>query len=189
MRRVWAILFLLFLMSATAPPASAEADILANGELEVTHSPTSLWLRPGETDEFEMTVKNAGDRYLNVSLEYLEIECPGGTDGTFSRSLLSLEPGAKGTVTVEVTSYANLLLGWCLDETNIRLRWGPNLTVDQSGHVERSSVEVSDLVTFELHYEISLEVMAVVILIVVIVLVIILKRRSKGQEAIPTRTT
>ncbi len=189
MKRVWAILFLLFLMSATALLASAEADILANGELEVTHSPASLWLRPGETDEFEMTVKNAGDRYLNVSLEYLEIECPGGTDGTFSRSFLSLEPGAKGTVTVEVTSYANLVLGWCLDETNIMIRWGPNLTVDEDGHVERSSTEDSDTVTFELHYEISLEVMAVVMVIVVIVYVIILKRRSKRQEGVPKRTT
>ncbi len=188
MRRVWAILLLLFLMSATAPPASAEADILANGELEVTHTPASLWLRPRETDNFEMTVKNVGERSLNVSLNYLKIECPGGTDGTFSRSFLSLGPGAKETVTVEVTSYANMLMGSCLDNTNIMLSWGPNLTVDQEGHVERSSVEGSDTVTFDLHYEISLEVMAVVMLIVV-VLVIILKRRSKGQKDVPTRTT
>jgi len=189
MRRVWAILFLLFLMIATAPPASAEADILANGELEVTHTPASLWLRPRETDEFEMTVKNVGDRYLNVSLEYLVIECPGGSDGAFSKSFFTLAPGAKETVTVEVTSYANMMLGRCLDNTNIRVRWGPNLTVDQDGHVERSSVEDSGTVTFDLHYEISLEVMIMVMIIVVIVLVIILRRRSKGNKAVPSRTT
>ena len=185
MKWVWAILFLLFLLSATAPPASAEADILANGELEVTHSPASLWLRPGETDEFEMTVKNLGDRNLNVSLEYMVIECPGGTRGEFSKSFFTLAPGSKETVTVDVTSHAFMLLQRCLDNTNIRLRWGPNLTVDQDGHVERSSEEDSGKVTFDLHYEISLEVMIMVMITVVIVLVMILRRRPKGQRDVP----
>jgi uncharacterized membrane protein len=189
MKRVWAILFLLFLMSATAPPASVETDILANGELEVTHSPNSLWLRPRETDEFEMRVKNVGDRHLNVSLEYLQIECPGGTGGTFSRSFLSLEPGAKETVTVEVTSYANILLGSCRDDTRIMFWWGPNLTVDQEGHVEHSSAEDSEIVTFDIHSQLSIGMMIIIIIIIVIVLVIFMRWRSKDQGDLPERPT
>ena len=178
MKRVVVGLILLALMSVTAPTASAEADVLANGELEVTHSPDSLWLRPRETDTFEMTIKNAGDRQLNVSLGYIQIECPGGTTGKLSRSFLTLAPGADETITVDVKSYASMVRGWCLDETKIRVRWGPNLTLDKDGRVDRDSVEDSERVAFELHYDPTYEVMWVVMIVVLLALVVYHRRQS-----------
>ena len=179
MKRVWAILFLLSLMSVTALPASAEADILANGELEVTHSPDSLWLRPWETDEFEMTVKNLGDRNLNVSLEYMIIECPGGTRGEFSKSFLTLAPGEKETLTVDVTSHAFVLLQRCLDETTIKISYGENLTKETASDWE--AAEDHEYVTFDLAYDPTYEILAVAAIVSVIAFVVIQKRRAKGK--------
>ncbi len=187
MKRVWAILFLLFFLSATAPPASAEADILANGELEVTHSPDSLWLRPWETDEFEMTVKNLGDRNLNISLEYMIIECPGGTRGEFSKSFFTLAPGAKETVTVDVTSHAFMLLQRCLDETTIKISYGQNLTEETASDWE--AAEGHEYVTFDLAYDPTYGIMAVAVIVSVIAFLVIRKRRSKGQGNGQMRTT
>lgn len=179
MRRVWAIVVLLALMSVTAPPASAEADILANGELEVTHGPASLWLRPGETDTFEMTVKNLGDRNLNVSLEYMVIECLGGTRGVFSRSFLTLAPGAKETVTVDVTSNANMLLQRPLDETTIKISYGQNLTEETA--LDWGAAEDHEYVTFDLVYDPTYEIIAIAVIILAIVFVVVPKWKAKGQ--------
>ncbi len=179
MRRVWAIVVLLALMSTTAPPASAEADILAGGELEVTHSPDSLWMRPGETDTFEMTVKNLGDRNLNVSLEYMIIECPGGTRGEFSKSFFTLAPGAKETVTVDVTSHASMLLQHPLDETTIKLSYGENLTKETAS--DWGAAEGHEYVTFDLAYDPTYEVMAIAVIILAIVFVVVPKWKAKGQ--------
>ncbi|NOQ54526.1 MAG: hypothetical protein GQ558_07980 [Thermoplasmata archaeon] len=174
-------------MSVTALPASAEADILANGELEVTHSPDSLWLRPWETDEFEMTVKNLGDRNLNVSLEYMIIECPGGTRGEFSKSFFTLAPGAKETVTVDVTSHAFVLLQRCLDETTIKISYGENLTKETAS--DWDAAEDHEYVTFELTYDPTYGILAVAVIVSVIAFLVIRKRRSKGQDDGPPPTT
>lgn len=179
MKKVWAILVLLALMSVTAPQASAKGTPLEGGEVAVDHGIQPMWLRPGETESLELTFKNLGSRTLNVSLEYRAIECPGGTRGEFSDSFFTLAPGEQERITVEVTSYSFKLFGWCLDETTIAVDYGQNLTPETASDYE--AADYHDVVTHELSYDPTYEVLAIVVIVLLVIFVVIPKWKARRQ--------
>jgi hypothetical protein len=175
---IW-VCFLLLVLPAMATQAQT-TDV--TDEIQVEGWPDPLLLGYGETNEFTITIYNAGDRALGIYLEWTSCECIYGHGGSVSESFLVLDAGESEEVTVTVTSGSSL--GGDNDgEGMLRFEWGPNLTMvggrpdDQTVEDDASlEINIEDDVVASLTLPIA--VMAVGVLAAVGAVVIIRMRRG-----------
>ena len=139
----------LMLMYATQVQAAEEQ---LGEDLVVDYSPDTLELRPGDMEEIIIVVTNTGDEAYHVGLEYILMECPGGSRGIFSEDYFQLLPGESKDIVCQVTSNAISDQDPGDSDANIEVNWGPALSPSQEGdfpyteiaHQNRFSVEVED---------------------------------------------
>lgn len=121
------IVVCLLLLILPAMAAQAESTDVTD-EIKVEGWPEPLVLGFGDTTEFTITVRNTGDRTLNVFLSWLSCKCPYGHSGSVSDSFFTLGPGDAKNVEVSVTS-GSRFMGDNDGEGMLRFEWGPEMTM------------------------------------------------------------
>ena len=177
----------LLLMYATQVQAAEEQ---LGEDLMVDYSPDTLELRPGERGEVTIELTNVGDEAYFVGLEYMVLECIGGSRGTFSESYFQLHPGASKVVICEVESNAQYGQDPEDSDATIKVLWGPELTgtdgehpnFDNEDHKEYFTVDVVD--DFGSTYLMWIGILAVLI-IVTVGGAIFLRRRMEATRDTP----
>jgi hypothetical protein len=170
------------------PAVGAQAETIdVSDEIQVEGWPEPLRMRPGDTTEFTLTIRNDGERTLSIHLGWVRCECTYGHPGSVTPDLIILTPGASEEVTVTVTS-GDKYRGDNDGEGMLTLEWGPDLTmvggspddatVEDDGGIPINIVAENDTVIGD---QVAILVVVAIAIIAVVIAVIVI-RRSGDRE-------
>lgn len=187
------LLVLALLLMAVTPAEGGVADI--DGVLMVDWRPDPVRLEPGEQDTVHMTIENVASEPLIVALVFLQARSAGACSGNVSPELFDLGPGARQVARVEIRSWASLQDHGM--DCIIEVVWGPNLTRDAQGYIDRDTAEGQQRITLPIDDDFSsviitiVEVVAVLVVLVVAIAYLMWRRwrtgtaRGKGPDGPP----
>jgi len=176
----------LLLMYASQVQAAEEQ---LGEDLVVYYSPESLELRPGERGDITIEFTNDGNEAYFVGLEYMIVESPGGSRGTFSETYFELQPGASNVVNCRVESNAAYGQDPEVSDATIKVLWGPELigtdgehpNFDNGAHKEFITVEVVD--DFSSTYFMWIGILVVLIIVTVMGAFMIRRRMDPAKDS------
>ncbi len=127
--------FTVLVLVGTAPVPAAGDPVVVQHDVDV------LELPPGETARVGFVVTNKGDEELGLAFEFVPVDAPRHSTGSFSTVYALLPPGSSKDSTLKVTSAARRSDDPEVSSFVVRISWGRDLSLDEEMRADPDTVE------------------------------------------------
>jgi len=125
----------MLLLLGTVPCSAADDPIIVEHDLDEVELP------PGDTAKVKFRVTNKGTEELGVAFEFIPVDAPRHSLGSFSTIYVLMSPGSVQDSTLTVSSLADRRDDPDVSGFVVRVSWGANLSVDAEMRPEEGTVD------------------------------------------------